>query len=267
MKNYSNVITLEKNHRGVYILDPLKGCKAGTIENVKGCFGDCYAALAAQRYGFNFGEVIKRDFESKKTKLKILNKIAHIDARFIRMGNSCDPSENWEHTISICEEIKNSIDFRQLNLFNSVKPKQIVIITKHFNTIEHGLIDRLQRLNICINTSVSAIDSSNDLNKKIGQYERLKSYCESVLRVVTFNFNLENERGKYYNEIQDWLLKYPKVIETVFRPTKNNKLIDSGIIKVQNEKFIKSKILMSKRKKGIFTGMCYDCLEQCGIRL
>ena len=44
MRKYSNKITLAKNSRGVWNIDPVMGCKSGLELDRKGCFSDCYAA-------------------------------------------------------------------------------------------------------------------------------------------------------------------------------------------------------------------------------
>ena len=69
-------------------------------------------------------------------------------------------------------------------------------------------------------------------NKSIEQYERIKKYCKSVLRIVTCEFNLENEIGLKLNNIQNSLLKNELILDTVFRPNKNNYYVTQNIIKV-----------------------------------
>ena len=79
------------------------------------------------------------------------------------MGNSGDPSENWEHTIKILEKLK------PIN-------KQIVIITRHWKKLNLKQLKRISKLNVCINTSISPIDTDH-IYSNIEQYELLKDYC------------------------------------------------------------------------------------------
>ena len=64
MREYKNKISLSKNKRGIYSIDPTLGCYGGTKENKRGCYNDCYAARAAKVYGYNFNKTVLRSFES-----------------------------------------------------------------------------------------------------------------------------------------------------------------------------------------------------------
>lgn len=251
MKTYSNVISLVTNSRGVSIIDPTMGCKSGIDANKMGCYGDCYSANAAKRYGIDFGITVLRRFKNESHRRKILAEIAKVKLPFIRMGGSGDPSEDWEHTISVCEALKYC-------------NKEIVIITKHWNTLTTGQLDKISRLNICINTSVSALDEPGTLAKNLYEYSTLKQYCKSILRVVTCDFNEENDTGNKLLKIQESLLDEPGCIDTVFRPSKNNPLVIDGVINVSKQFFNGGKTLVSKHSRKVYTGHCSRCIDLCG---
>lgn len=204
MKTYKNIISLCKNERGIWDLDTIKGCSSGLAESKNGCYGDCYAYKTAKRYGIDFSKSIERHFVNDKHRQYIVKKIEKIDMPFIRIGCSGDPSENWEHTISIIEHLRYN---NQLSLFSVESQKQIVIITRHWNILTDVQIERLSKYNVCINTSVSALDNDKLILNSLKQYNRLKPFCKSVLRVVTCDFNYNNEQGKIMAEIQRMLLK------------------------------------------------------------
>jgi hypothetical protein len=252
MRSYSNKITLTENGRGIWTIDPIMGCKTGVKKNTKGCFSDCYAAKIARIYGYNFAENVLRDFENEKHKQSIIRKINKLEFPFIRMGNSGDPSENWEHTIKICESLTN------IN-------KQIIIITRHWNKLTLEQLNRISKLNICINTSISAIDE--DLYKNIEQYKILKKYCKSILRCVSFDFNKENDKGLNYSIIQDWIFNNYDVLDTVFRTSKSNELYKDGVINIKETKFLGKKCFVSKFNKKAYFGNCNNCLEKCGLNI
>lgn len=252
MTGYKNIITLSKNDRGIWDLDPSKGCASGLKDNPKGCYGDCYAARSAKIYGKDFSTTVLRYFKSRKHERQTIAKINKIDMPFVRMGCSGDPSENWEHTFSILHKLKT------IN-------KEIVIITKHWSIIPNNLLQQLKDYNICINTSVSALDNPEQLQKCLLQYERLKHYCKSFLRIVSCDFNTENETGKRFSEIQHNLFKNEQTIDTVFRPSKNNQLILDGIINVKKGRFMNSLSLISKFNPKTYIGNCQNCKEKCGI--
>lgn len=249
MRSYSKKITLTENGRGIWTIDPIMGCKSGVEKDKKGCFGDCYAARNARIYGYNFEENVLRDFESDKHLQSIIRKANKLEFPFIRMGNSGDPSENWEHTLKIIEKLE------PIN-------KQIIIITKHWNKLNIEQLNRLKNLNVCINTSISAIDEN--LHESIMQYELLKKYCKSILRCVSFNFNTKNKKGMEYSIIQDWIFNTYDVLDTVFRCSKSNSLYKEGIINIKETKFLGDKCYVSKYNPKTYFGNCNNCLEKCG---
>lgn len=252
MRSYSNKITLTENGRGIWTIDPIMGCKSGVEKDKKGCFSDCYAARNARIYGYDFTENILRDFESEKHLQSIIRKINKLDFEFIRMGNSGDPSENWDHTIKILESLK------PIN-------KEIVIITRHWNRLNLEQLKRISKLNVCINTSISPIDS--DLHRNIEQYEILKNYCKSILRCVSFNFNPKNKKALNYDDIQNWIFNTYDVLDTVFRCSKSNPLYKEGIIKIKETKFLGKKCYVSKKNPKTYFGGCANCLEKCGVNM
>ena len=266
MKTYKPIITLVRNERGCYILDTVKGCSVCGKEKPLGCYDDCYAKNIASRYGFDFTNPIKRDFQYDKEQIyfygfedekhtsEIIGKIKNIKMPFIRIGEMGDPSEDWQHTINICRII-------------SAAQKPIVIITKHWKIIPDELLTELSRANICINTSISALDSNSEISNRLEQYNRLKPYCKSVLRIVSCDFNKENPEGFFRAVIQNELFKNEKVIDTVFRPNAKNPLIVNGVIKTEKVKFLKQKMLASMRNKETYFGRCETCPDMCGINL
>lgn len=264
MKTYKNIISLSKNERGIWDLDTIKGYESGVLENPKGCYNDCYALKKAKRYGIDFSKSIERSFLNEAHRLQIVKQIEKIDMGFIRIGCTGDPSENWEHTINIIKQIRES---SQLSLFDISSKKQIVIITRHWKRLTDLQLKEISKFNICINTSISALDNKKLIENSLKEYERLKPYCKSVLRVITADFNKENKTGLEMSLIQNELLKNENVIDTVFRPSSKNEFVLNNIIKVKKMGFMKSKALVSKLNKKAFLGKCENCLEMCGIKL
>lgn len=254
MREYKTKISLTKNARGIYSLDPSIGCHSGMMNEVGGCYNDCYAAKSAKLYGYDFSKTVFRDFDNEKHRIQILNKINGISLDFVRMGTSGDPSEDWRHTISILKKIDKC-------------NKQIVIITRHWTQLTDEQLKYLATINICINTSVSALDKESVFNNCLIEYERLKPFCKSILRVVSCSFNLENETGHRLHKIQNELFKKDLVIDTVLRVNKNNKLIKDGIINVSESTFLGNKTLISKFKPSTYFGKCSTCHEMCGVNI
>ena len=123
----------------------------------------------------------------------------------------------------------------------------------------------LSTINICINTSVSPLDSECQRSRVLNEYNRIKAYCRSILRIVSCDFNLENEVGKRLNEIQHSLFKNEDTLDTFFRPSKKNKLVTDGVIKIKTGFFNGHKAVVSKFDKKTFAGKCANCQQMCGI--
>lgn len=253
MREYKSAISLTHNSRGVYCLDTSMGCSSG-MKNKGGCYNDCYAAKSAKIYGYDFSKTVFRYFKDRKHERQIVNSINKIKLDFVRIGCSGDPSENWDHTINILKVIARCT-------------KEIVIITKHWTLLTDEQLNYLSTINVCINTSVSALDKPELLTRSLTQYNRLKPYCKSILRIVSCDFNLGNETGRELSVIQDFLFKNQSVLDTVFRPGKKNPLVTDGIINTKTGLFNGSKALMSKFKRKTYIGDCNKCHEMCGIKM
>lgn len=263
MKVFKDKITISKNSRGCWIIDPVKGCSGCSKDRPMGCYGDCYAKRIASRYGIDFDHPIARNFENdnqytlfdfvnSKHEKNVLNTVKKIDMPFIRMGDMGDPSENWFHTLKVCSIVA------RVGI-------PIVIITKHWKRIDDSYLLALGDLNICINTSISALDTDSEIVYRLGEYKRLKAHCKSVLRVVTCNFNTKTIEGKYKAETQENLLKNENVIDTVFRPSKDNFYVTSGLIKTKPVHFMGSTVFASIHDDNAFLGYCSDCPDMCGV--
>ena len=266
MKDYKGILTLNKNARGCYILDTVKGCSLGLKDNPNGCYDDCYANRIAKRYGFNFGKTIKRDIQKDKSQFylfgfsddshadRLIKQIRNIDMPFVRIGEMGDPSLNWEHTIKICKIISKA-------------GKPIVIITKHWKVLSDSLLKDIKPLDICINTSISALDTEGQIHKKLHQFYRLKDYCNSVLRIVSCDFNKENEEGISRRVVQDELFKHTPHIDTIFRPSLNNPLVKNNVINISKVKFLSASVNASVHNKDTYFGYCGKCPDMCGVNL
>lgn len=265
MKEYSNSISLIRNSRGVYCLDPSMGCYSGTRQSKKGCYNECYAEKSARLYGYDFTKTVLRNFDDEFHKQSIISEINRIKMPFIRMGCSGDPSENWKHTISICKQINIGTKTNQFYLYRNGfnKGVNIVIITKHWNLMTNDELSEISNYNVIFNTSISALDEN--IFKLIHEYERIGNYTKSILRMVTFDFNKKNELGYYYDQLQSDILSKYKVLDTVFRCSKNNPLVRDGIINTKKSKFLGKTINVSKNNKKTYLGKCDTCLEMCGI--
>ena len=265
MKEYKDKITLARNGRGCYILDTIKGCSICKKEKPLGCYDDCYAKNISSRYGFNFSIPIKRkfledseqlymfDFANIEHENEIINQVSKIEMPFVRIGEMGDPSISWTHTFDVCKVI-------------ALAKKPIVIITKHWEIIPQDILVGMGNMGICINTSISALDSPDEIGHRLIQYKRIKKYCNSILRIVSCDFNESNEKGKYMAKIQKALFNNTKTIDTIFRPRKSNKLVLEKVINISRVKFLSTEVLASVYNKNTYFGHCKNCPDMCGIK-
>jgi hypothetical protein len=254
MKLYGNKIALTNNSRGVWSLDTSLGCSSGTKDNKKGCYNDCYAVKSAQKYGYDFTKTVFRYFTSGAHKNRIVNQIKKINLPFVRIGTMGDPSENWAHTLDVIKVISRA-------------NKEIVIITKHWTTLTDEQLIEISKHNVCINTSVSALDDPEHLLQSVNEFLRVKPFCKSVLRIVSADFNLDNETGHKLFKVQTDLFKQAPTLDTVLRVSKNNPLVTSGVINIKRVNFLGKKQWASKYNKKTYLGKCSTCSEMCGQSL
>jgi hypothetical protein len=254
MRSYSPVISLTKNSRGIYSLDTVIGCASGMANEVGGCYGDCYSANASRRYGYDFSRIVRRGFKDEAHRRRIVAGIGRIPLGFVRIGSSGDPSEDWDHTLSI---------IRAIDKCN----KQIVVITRHWNTLTDEQLGYLATVNVVFNTSVSALDKPTVREHCVEQYNRLKPYCKSILRVVSCAFNMDNDTGHRLAKVQAELFRNDATLDTVFRPSKTNDWVTSGVVLTERAKFMKGLHLVSRHNPSAYLGKCGTCHELCGLNI
>jgi hypothetical protein len=242
MKKYLNKIELVQNYRGVWDLDTLKGCIYSKLNNGNGCYGICYAAKLAKARGYDFSDEVKRYFISDKHFLDIVKRLKSLP--FVRIGCMYDPSSDWEHTLDIIDKIRHF-------------QNNIVIITKHWNILNDNQLCRLNGL--IINTSICALDSEEEIKKRLNEYKRLKKYCKSILRVNTADFN-----DIELKSLQDKLLNNDNVIDNILRFSNNHQLVTDKVINVKKYKYLKSYVYASKHNEDTYFSYCYKCLDLCG---
>ena len=140
------------------------------------------------------------------------------------------------------------------------------IITKHWISLTDIQLLELAKYNVCINTSISALDPINLIQKGLKEYERIKPYCKSVLRVVSADFNIKSPKGEKLHLLQKSLFKKYNVLDTILRVSPKNELYLNGIINMKGTKFMGKKCYISKFNKKTFFGKCENCIELCGIK-
>jgi len=252
-KYYHNVLTTAENAKGVVDVDTVKGCEFGMANHFNGCYGECYANKTANRYGIDYTASVSRKIDWR-TFPHIFKFIKYHKLSWYRIGIFGDPSHDWDNTIYICEQLKDT-------------GKIPVIVTKHWIELQNDHLLRLKKIFAVINTSVSGMDTDDEINYRARQIIRIKNAgVGSVCRVVTCNFGMSKWAQECKNK-QDFLLSITPIIDNPLRTTKQN-------IHVKNGDIILTKVIdsigggskfVSLHSKDIYLGNCDKCPDQCGI--
>ena len=251
---YHDSITASVNAKGCMDVDTVKGCTEGMRGEPGGCYGECYAAKIAERYGIDFGTSVSRGFVDQwQHRDIIIRQLRTHPATWYRIGTMGDPSHDWTHTLSVISRLRWA-------------EKTAVIVTKHWRVLTDDHLSRMQDLDIVVHTSTSGMDTEAQTRHRVGQYQRLKHYgIRSLNRIVTCAFG-DSEWAREAKRRQDYLLGLGPVIDTPLRLQPNNPRALSGdILTSRVTDAIGGGTLLSLHDERVFLGNCADCPDQCGV--
>jgi hypothetical protein len=252
VERYAERLTINVNSKGVVDIDTVKGCTLGMKAYPgTGCYGTCYANSSATLYGFDFPvSVSRKPVESERHLIE--KKLKEHPASWFRIGTMGDPCHNWPLLVEVCSWLSPI--------------KQPIIITKHWTPIPDELLKTLAPLDVVLNTSVSGMDTDNELHHRIKQHERfLDAGVHSILRLVSCKFG-STDKGIEMGSKQQWIIDYckGKYIDNPLRiPAKNKQVIDGHVI-VEKRLDLEKEVSMSVLNENAYTGHCSDCPDQCG---
>ncbi len=260
MKTYKARLSVSVNRKGVLDIDTVKGCTEGMKAHPNGgCYGLCYAAKMARLYGYDFAKSVSRPVHDSDRD-KIVRAVVRNPESFFRIGTMGDPSHDWPLTVEVCE---------WLGPF-----KVPVVVTKHWRIMPDELLSRFAQCGAIVNTSISALDTEAERTYRLSQYDRLhKSRVKSVLRIVSVNFEqtgLFNELTDRQGElaaIQRGLFENRRVIDNPLRIPETDLRVLRNQILTERRKDIASDSTMSVSYKSVYTGICKDCPDKCGVNM
>lgn len=250
-RKYSQLMTADVNDKGVLDIDTVKGCTAGMKAREGGCYNSCYAAKIAKYRGIDFATSVTRVAFSKQHREEIEIAVKNAPQGFFRIGTMGDPCHAWEHTVETVEWLS--------------KYARPVIITKHWIRATDIQLQRLAECRTVINTSISALDTASELTYRIREFERYKSFGESVARIVSCDFNLSSDEGFRMAAIQDELFKLTPTLDNPLRVNRTHKLVIGGIISLSVVKDLNTERTVSLANPNTYLGHCKGCTELCGI--
>lgn len=250
-KRYAKRLTVDVNNKGVMDIDTVKGCSLGMKARPgTGCYGACYANKLASLYGYDFAVSVSRKIIPQE-KAIIERKLRAHDANWFRIGTMGDPSHDWAGTVEVCEWLG--------------KIKTPVIITKHWVSATDEQLARLKMAGAVINTSISALDTQEELDWRLMQIHRISGRgLISVARIVSAKFG-ETPEGRRMSKIQESLFQLNNIIDNPIRLPKTHPQVISGDILVEKRHDLNAEVTMSIANPSVFTGSCFDCPDQCGV--
>lgn len=251
---YKPVLSASENEKGVLDVDTVKGCTLGMrVRPEGGCYGECYAAKTAQRYGIDFATSVSRKL-TPFNRAEIFCTVRDFYASWYRIGTAGDPCHDWENTLEVCEYLQAT-------------GKTPVIITKHWITLTDVQMLRLKSVGAVVNTSTSGLDTDAETKHRVRQIQRLKSFgIESINRIVTCDYGM-TEWGIAAKAKQDYLMTIQPVIDNPLRALKSNPYVMNGGIKLtrMNDAIGGGK-LVSLHHPDVYLGTCDKCPDQCGAK-
>jgi hypothetical protein len=252
---YHDSITASVNAKGCMDVDTVKGCSAGMRSQPGGCYGECYAAKIAERYGIAFDRSVRRGFVDQWQHRDILvRQLRQHPLSWYRIGVMGDPSHAWSHTLSVIRHLRPA-------------EKTAVVVTKHWETLSDDLVAQLVELDVVVHTSTSGLDTEAQIRHRVAQHRRLSRYgIKSIIRLVTCQYG-ETDWGHVHQRKQDFLLSLGPVIDTPLRVQSANPRVESGdLITTRRVDALGGGTLLSLHDPDVFLGNCADCPDQCGVK-
>jgi hypothetical protein len=265
MTNYKSQLSATINKKGVLDIDSVKGCSSGMAKYPKGgCYNLCYAAKIAKRCGYDFTNSVSRAISNKNNKqLRLYDQFYDIyggkntfeivekhKLNWFRIGTMGDPCHDWQLTYDLCEWL--------------YRLKVPVVVTKHWATISDELLFKLKGKNIVFNTSISALDTIDEISHRLYQFKRIKKVgIKSVLRIVSCKFG-NTETGQRLNKIQEGLFKNKPIIDNPLRIPFSDRRVVGGHITTKRVKDLRGYASVSIFNNDTYIGECSFCPDQCG---
>ena len=252
-RRYRPILTAVENGKGVLDVDTVKGCALGMRSHpAGGCYGECYAAKTAARYGIDFSVSVSRTIQPWN-RATVFQTVRDHRANWYRIGVSGEPCHDWENTVEVCEALHRT-------------GKTPVIITKHWIPLSDDHLQRLRNVSAVIHTSTSGLDSDAQIKHRVHQMGRVKAAgMRSVCRVVTCEYG-PSDWARTAKEKQEYLLSLKPIIDNPLRaPMSNERVATGDVILSRKDDAVGGGKLVSLHDAGAYLGTCEGCPDQCGV--
>lgn len=254
LRRYEPFITASVNAKGVMDVDTVKGCSLGMATYPDGgCYGACYAAAIAKRYGIDFRVAVRRQLADHQQHRDVLiRRLLDHPATWYRIGVMGDPCHDWDHTVRICRALRPA-------------GKVPVVVTKHWRIATDDNLSWLRELGAVVHTSTSGMDTDAEISHRLSQHKRIQAAgIRGLLRVVTCVYGSSAWAGECAKR-QDALLREGEIIDTPLRiPPCDPRVLTGDIVVARRSDSIGGGKTVSATESA-FLGRCAECPDQCGV--
>lgn len=253
LRRYRDTLSVSVNRKGVVDVDTVKGCIAGMAARPEGgCYGACYAHKIARFRGIDFTHSVVRRVQGGTHAAGIERMVKRAPYGFFRVGTMGDPSHAWGHTVAVVEWLA---------------PHAVpVIVTKHWQTATDDEFERLVACGAILNTSVSALDTAQELKLRRSQMMRYAGYGGiSIARIVSCDFNRNTTEGAILADKQDELFALDPIIDNPLRVSRTHELVLRDTIRVRATRDLNLTRTMSLARGQAYIGHCGPCPDKCGL--
>ncbi|PHM67623.1 hypothetical protein Xsto_00186 [Xenorhabdus stockiae] len=187
----------------------------GCLPENMACYGMCFAAISSWRNGIDFGKRVDNylDEDIFNSDLRSLPDTQ----KYIRCGWNSDPSWNWSLSTRIAELARDA------NLL-------MIFITKAFRSIHDNIMQRLVAVRAEMRVSVSALDTNEQLKKRLEFIEQYRNAGGITVPIVLTGFFKDITLMERQENIVNWMVKhdYPAAENSLRFPydAKISELID-----------------------------------------
>lgn len=250
---FDDKMTPTLNAKGVLDLDSVKGCKYGMEATPGGgCHGLCYAAKIAKFRGFDFSVSVPRYIGTIGEMIRFRNIVHSYDLPMVRIGTMGDPSHDWRTTYGVAKTVAEA-------------GKVPVIVTKHWRTMDEQQAHAFARIGAVLNTSISALDTEDQRRHRLAEYRLYPG--QSVLRVVSCQFNRDIEEGRRLDDVQQSLFAEKRVLDNPLRVTAAWLGQKGGLVLAERLRDLNADVLISRANPQTYIGRCRACPDLCRLNL
>ncbi|MDR0218440.1 MAG: hypothetical protein LBI71_06070 [Enterobacteriaceae bacterium] len=190
----------------------------GCLPESMACYGMCFSAVSSWKEGIDFGKRIDNQLD-EDIFISDLHALPETQ-KYIRCGWNSDPSWNWSLSTRMAELA------REANLL-------MIFITKSFRKIQDDILKRLVAVKTEIRVSVSALDTNEQLKRRIEFIEQYRRAGGVIIPIVLTAFFKDITLMERQNNIVNWMKNndYPAAENSLRFPydTKIAELVDQNM--------------------------------------